>query len=217
MRFAQCVLLVLFVTSVSFGQDAVTKSILEHGLGAAVEMGQEVKVSYKLFNEEGVLLDQVPESRPSIFKLGSDDVASGFSLGIEGMRLQEVRKVKIPPSLGQGASSSGNIPPDTTLILEVKLLKFGSGMAAEPLTPLEEQDGSLSAKYQNDRFLGKRHARDIKKPAMFEYLIRDFFTKPWRYKDSHHKILGDCLKSLAVLGALLAIYGIGLWRGKVKP
>ena len=39
---------------------------------------------------------------------------------------------------------------------------------------------------------------------MYEYLLREFYTKPWRYEDGYKKV---GLSSLKVFGALLLLIG----------
>lgn len=47
----------------------------------------------------------------------------GWSLGMAGMKEGGSRLLAIPPSLGYGANSVGSIPPNSTLIFQVNLLK----------------------------------------------------------------------------------------------
>ena len=65
-------------------------------------------------------------------------------------------------------------------------------------------DRDLSEAFQDEDFLANRNARDITRPAMYEYLLREFYTKPWRYEDGYKKV---GLSSLKVFGALLLLIG----------
>ena len=71
----------------------------------------------------------------------------------------------------------------------------------------------LSEEFKKEEFLSKRHAAKLEKPAMFEYLIRDFFTKPWRYEDGHKKIWGMSSKVFSVFIFLCFVAFIGKRKG----
>ena len=60
----------------------------------------------------------------------------------------------------------------------------------------------LTEAFQDEDFLAKRNARDITRPAMYEYLLREFYTKPWRAKDGYKKV---GLSTLHVFGVLILL------------
>jgi len=49
-------------------------------------------------------------------------VIAGWDEGVAGMKINEKRKLIIPPSLGYGPNDFGPIPGNSTLIFEVQLL-----------------------------------------------------------------------------------------------
>ena len=59
---------------------------------------------------------------PLVIKLGSGKLHP-MELGIEGMRENGMRIVLVPPSLGYGKKGYKQIPPNATLMYEIKLLK----------------------------------------------------------------------------------------------
>ncbi|PIS16837.1 MAG: peptidylprolyl isomerase, partial [Candidatus Portnoybacteria bacterium CG09_land_8_20_14_0_10_44_13] len=48
----------------------------------------------------------------------------GWDYGMIGMKVGEIRKLTIPAELGYGSADMGTIPPNSTLIFEVELLKI---------------------------------------------------------------------------------------------
>lgn len=57
------------------------------------------------------------------FSLGPDaNVVPGFFEGVVGMRIGGIRKLVLPPDLAFGATGSGPIPPNATVVFEVTLL-----------------------------------------------------------------------------------------------
>lgn len=69
----------------------------------------------------------------------------------------------------------------------------------------------LTEAFKDEDFLAKRNARDITRPAMYEYLLREFYTKPWRAKDGYKKVGLSTLKIFGVL-VLLVAFSVGATR-----
>lgn len=61
---------------------------------------------------------------PFSFKLGSRMVIDGWDQGILGMKVGELRKLTVPPSLGYGSAGIGPIPAGATLVFEVELVEL---------------------------------------------------------------------------------------------
>ena len=95
----------------------------EEGAGELVETDALVTVHYNGWLTNGVLFDSsILRGRPFQFFLGRGMVIQGWDEGIQGMRVGGQRQLVIPPSLGYGASGTGSIPPNATLIFEVEIL-----------------------------------------------------------------------------------------------
>lgn len=95
------------------------------GKGDEAFSGSYVTVHYvgKLTN--GTKFDSSRDrNRPFEFNLGAGEVVKGWDKGVKGMRVGGKRKLIIPPELGYGSKQVGNIPPNSTLIFEVELLKI---------------------------------------------------------------------------------------------
>ncbi len=96
----------------------------EVGGGETACAGQQVTVHYTGWLTDGRKFDSsVDRDQPFDFSLGAGQVIRGWDEGVAGMRVGGTRKLTIPPQLGYGARGAGGvIPPNATLIFEVKLL-----------------------------------------------------------------------------------------------
>jgi peptidylprolyl isomerase len=92
------------------------------GKGDAVKAGAKVTVHYTGWLTNGKQFDSSFGNDPITF--GLDQVVKGWGDGIPGMKPGGVRRLRIPAELGYGKRGAGeDIPPDSVLIFEVKLIK----------------------------------------------------------------------------------------------
>lgn len=119
-------------TSTPISQEAVNVTTMENGLkiedevvgtGPEAVSGKKVTVNYTGTLVDGTKFDSsYDHGVPFTFNLGAGQVIAGWDQGVAGMKVGGKRKLTIPPALGYGAQSAGSIPPNSTLIFEVKLL-----------------------------------------------------------------------------------------------
>jgi peptidylprolyl isomerase len=102
------------------------------GEGAEAQAGQTVVVHYTgwLYDEDaadnkGAKFDSsLDRNEPFDFPLGGGRVIKGWDEGVAGMKEGGTRTLVIPPEMGYGPRGAGNvIPPNATLVFDVKLLK----------------------------------------------------------------------------------------------
>ena len=105
------------------------------GTGDEAKPGTEVTVEYTGKLTDGTVFDSNVGKAPLVFTLGAQGIIPGFQVGVNGMKVGGERLLAIPPSLGYGAEQVGTIPPNSTLIFDVKLLKVATPKPATATTP----------------------------------------------------------------------------------
>jgi FKBP-type peptidyl-prolyl cis-trans isomerase FkpA len=102
------------------------------GDGAEAKSGDTVEVHYTgwLTTDGGATKGKkfdssVDRGKPFSFPLGAGRVIKGWDEGVAGMKVGGKRTLIIPPELGYGKRGAGDdIPPNSTLLFEVELLKI---------------------------------------------------------------------------------------------
>jgi FKBP-type peptidyl-prolyl cis-trans isomerase len=95
------------------------------GSGQEAADGKKVSVHYTGTLLDGTKFDSSKDrGTPFSFVLGSGMVIAGWDQGVKGMKEGGVRKLVIPPNLAYGNRAVGGvIPPNSTLVFEIELLK----------------------------------------------------------------------------------------------
>lgn len=107
--------------------DGLKIEILKQGDGVMSKNGDILSVHYVGRLENGDKFDSsVDRGVPIDFKLGAGNVIKGWDEGLAEMKVGEKRRLTVPPLLGYGTKvpSGGSIPPNSTLIFEVELIKI---------------------------------------------------------------------------------------------
>ena len=105
---------------------------LVQGTGDPVVVGQILTVAFSGWvygpsvpDNKGDLFDESPGLS---FSLGDTGLIDGWNQGVEGMQLNGLRRIVVPPELGFGLTPMTDIPAYSTLIFEIELLSI------EPVT-----------------------------------------------------------------------------------
>jgi FKBP-type peptidyl-prolyl cis-trans isomerase len=94
------------------------------GTGKEATKGSIIKVKYVGKLSSGKVFDSSAKhgGKPVKFPIGVGQVIPGWDEAIPGMRVGGVRTLVIPPAMAYGSAKAGTIPPNSTLVFQVKLL-----------------------------------------------------------------------------------------------
>jgi FKBP-type peptidyl-prolyl cis-trans isomerase FkpA len=108
-----------------------TQTDLRVGTGADAVTSSQVSVNYTgwLYDStkadfKGLQFDTSVGKQVFSFTLGTNQVIQGWEQGVPGMKVGGLRRLVIPPSLGYGATRSGAIPPNATLLFDIELVSI---------------------------------------------------------------------------------------------
>jgi FKBP-type peptidyl-prolyl cis-trans isomerase len=105
-------------------QSGISTEDIVVGSGAVVTRGDTLTVHYVGALPSGKVFDSsIDTDSPFVFTIGTGSVIRGWEEGLLGMREGGRRRIIVAPDYGYGSQAVGPIPPDSTLIFEVQLLK----------------------------------------------------------------------------------------------
>jgi FKBP-type peptidyl-prolyl cis-trans isomerase len=92
------------------------------GTGATAAVGDSVTVDYVGTFTNGTQFDA--GTFPFVLGANPLQAIAGFDQGVTGMRVGGERKLTIPPNLAYGSAGYRAIPPNATLLFDVKLVSI---------------------------------------------------------------------------------------------
>ncbi|KIM92070.1 hypothetical protein PILCRDRAFT_111087 [Piloderma croceum F 1598] len=92
------------------------------GTGVQAKKGNTVSMRYIGKLASGKIFDQNVKGKPFTFRLGRGEVIKGWDIGVAGMQVGGERLLTIPAAMAYGNKVNGDIPPNSTLTFEAKLL-----------------------------------------------------------------------------------------------
>jgi peptidylprolyl isomerase len=118
-------------TDISGMKVVTTKSGLKYvdlseGKGEEVREGDKVLVHYTGWLKNGKKFDSSLDRRQpfEVAPVGKAAVIKGWNEGLIGMKDGGRRQLIIPPELGYGDRTAGDIPPNSELIFEIKVMNI---------------------------------------------------------------------------------------------
>jgi FKBP-type peptidyl-prolyl cis-trans isomerase len=98
---------------------------LRPGAGRGAVAGDTLEVHYVGRLEDGTEFESSRKrGTPYRFELGAEIVIPGWDEGLVGIRVGEIRRLIVPPSMGYGPRGSGEVPPDAMLEFDIELLSL---------------------------------------------------------------------------------------------
>lgn len=99
-------------------------AIIKKGKGEKTQKGNRIYVNYTTrIKSDSIFDSNAGSGKPYSFILGQEEVLKGWDEGIALLSVGDSAWFRIPPSLAYGEKKLGSIPANTTLLLEVKILK----------------------------------------------------------------------------------------------
>lgn len=108
-----------------FNSTGLKKKLIRRGVGFETpEFGDEPTVHYVGTLVDGTTFISTRDKEPFTFKIGQDQMCSGFDQAVLTMKKGEIALFTLPPQLGFGAAGTDGVPPNSIIHFEVELLSW---------------------------------------------------------------------------------------------
>lgn len=194
--------------SVSLAQKVDIK-VLKEGTGEPVKARQLVQVHYTGWLLDSTKFDSSRDrGEPLEFLLGSGMVIKGWDIGIEGMKVGEIRSLKIPSVLAYGDNSVGPIPANSDLLFEVELIDMQKSL--EPDVLLKPKDLKWKTLKSGIEIFDEKEGSGIELHAGVELVFHYTGWLSNGYKFGSSKDLGKAADVVLGMGKLVSGLETGL-------
>lgn len=175
------------------GEAKLKVTDVKEGSGPAAKPGDLIIMEYTGKLDDGKVFDSntAADKDPYSFVLGAGMVIKGWDEGVVGMKKGGIRKLDVPPAMAYGGQPMGDIPPNSTLHFEVKMLehvpkgeemifdktdvKVGSGAVCKAAIPAENGKPAVKGSMVTLHYVGTlangkvfESTREAKKPVTYE-------------------------------------------------
>ena len=117
----------------------------KEGTGAQPKPTDVVTVRYQMSSTDGIEFDAYRVGRNS-FRVSSGNGLKAWTEALQLMKVGSKYQLFVPPNLGYGERSQGQIGPNTTLVLDVELLGVTPPFTLVPGQPIVVPKASPSPK-----------------------------------------------------------------------
>ncbi|MGB0389072.1 MAG: FKBP-type peptidyl-prolyl cis-trans isomerase, partial [Ardenticatenaceae bacterium] len=129
-------------------ENGMKMAILQEGDGAEAVSGDLISYNYNAWLENGVMFDNSTQSEVPVEAVLGQSALASLDEGIEGMKVGEVRQLRLPPELAYGEQGLPNyVPPNSTVIFEIHLL---DNLTNNQATNVSEPDNTTTESTQQD-------------------------------------------------------------------
>lgn len=120
------------------------------GKGEPAQAGDLVAIDYRGTTTSGLEFGSTQNRPPQTFPLGRGVVIEGLEQALIGMKPGGKRVISVPPELGYGDKANGPIPPNSTLIYEITLLRVDKEGAEPKIEIVEVAEGEGAPAKEGD-------------------------------------------------------------------
>ncbi|MGC4038227.1 MAG: FKBP-type peptidyl-prolyl cis-trans isomerase [Chitinophagaceae bacterium] len=100
-------------------------TVLKEGNGEMARKGQKVSIYESMSYLSGKQFYSIEKPAPPVkFTLGAKQAIDGVDEAVTGMKVGEVRKLIVPPSLSKRTEYPSNLSKDSTLLYKVELVEI---------------------------------------------------------------------------------------------